>query len=460
MAENEMNDIAEIMDETGIPSSLQGSMVTKIAPANESMNSENTKFVPKEYIQSQEELSELETIQKEEKERKKKGFPKALIYLFASLIFAFSVIIAVAVASDVFSVLSEKGKFSFPIFDHDDESSATPSQKEDGTYASLTELAKVVRKSCVTVLFSSYNEIAQETIGSGVIIGEEGDMLYILTCGHIVDGIRNISVRFDGESNNTQAFVRGYDPDTDLGIIYVYKSQINEATLKTIKIATLGNSDNLKEGETVMAVATPVNSTFANSISVGVISCALREITLVNAENVGTTYNMIQTDCAINPGASGGGLFNGRGELVGICNATLVDVDSEGIFFATPVTPNKEIITSVINIGKYVRPYLAITGTDAVNWNYAEDFNITKGVYVVSVVEDGPADHAGLREGDIIVSFDGIELETMDQLKELVLLGSVDSAVTLEVLRLNQTADGLDRLTLFLTLGDKTNYYN
>jgi len=249
----------------------------------------------------------------------------------------------------------------------------------------------------------------QESTGSGVIISEDG---YIVTNNHVVDGADELVVSLN-DNTEYSAKVIGTDKNTDLALIKVTP----KGKLPAIVI---GNSDNLKVGEWVLAVGNPFN--FTSSVTAGIVSAKARTLGQNGVES------FIQTDAAINMGNSGGALVNTRGELVGI-NAMLYSNTGSysGIGFAIPVSIMNKVVEDIKKYGTVQRALIGIQGTDVKKYVDAQksdgkdiDLGTMTGIYVAKVVEDGAADAAGIKEGDVITSVDGKKITKFAELQEIL----------------------------------------
>jgi serine protease Do len=261
-----------------------------------------------------------------------------------------------------------------------------------------------------------YYEEETPGAGSGIIIGQDDDNLLVLTNYHVVEDAKELSVSFiDGES--ADATVKGYDSANDIAIVLVKLSDIKEDTMNQIKEITVGSSDSLRVGDPCVAIGNALG--YGQSVTVGYVSALNREISVDD----GGTITVIQTDAAINPGNSGGALVNMNGELIGVNTAKYVDSTVEGTGYALPISNIQDKINSLIaadgSQSESGNAYLGITAKDITS-DYAEGLNMPEGVYVYSVSENSPAEKCGLLTGDIIVGFDGEDIESSTDLQTLI----------------------------------------
>ncbi len=242
--------------------------------------------------------------------------------------------------------------------------------------------------------------------GSGVIISDNG---YILTCAHVIAGADTISVRLrNGETY--EATVLASDTQSDVAIIKIEAEDLVPAVF--------GSSDNSKVGDEVVAIGNPLGE-LGGSVTNGIISALDREVTIQDQG----TFTVMQTNAAINSGNSGGGLFNMRGELIGLVNAKANSVGVEGLAFALPTDDIEEIINDLLNYG-YVTSHgvtLGVTMVDISDERTATNYRVNEfGCYIYSVQGNSNAAYAGLQSGDRIISADGALVENADQVVELV----------------------------------------
>ena len=238
--------------------------------------------------------------------------------------------------------------------------------------------------------------------GSGVIISPEG---YIVTNNHVVEGADKITVTFN-DKRELVAQLIGTDPTTDLALIKVDASDLT--------YLNYGDSDALKVGEWVLAVGNPFNLT--STVTAGIVSAKARNINILGAQS--SIESFIQTDAAVNRGNSGGALVNTRGELVGI-NAAIASHTGvyEGYSFAIPVNIVGKVVEDLMRYGEIQRAYIGVQIRD-INAEFAEEIGLDKieGIYVAGVVERSGADDAGLKEGDVILAINDIEINSVSEL--------------------------------------------
>ncbi|WP_334047198.1 Do family serine endopeptidase [Burkholderia cepacia] len=240
-------------------------------------------------------------------------------------------------------------------------------------------------------------------LGSGVIVSPEG---YILTNQHVVDGADQIEVAL-ADGRTVTAKVIGSDPETDLAVL-----KINMTNLPTI---TLGRSDQSRVGDVVLAIGNPFG--VGQTVTMGIISALGR-----NHLGINTFENFIQTDAPINPGNSGGALVDVNGNLLGINTAIYSrSGGSLGIGFAIPVSTARTVLESIITTGSVTRGWIGVEPQD-VTPEIAESFGLQQksGAIVAGVLQGGPADKAGIKPGDILVSVNGEDITDTTKLLNTV----------------------------------------
>ncbi len=242
-----------------------------------------------------------------------------------------------------------------------------------------------------------------KSLGSGVIVTDNG---YILTNNHVVDGADKLTVILS-DKKKYDAKIIGRDPQTDVAVIKI--------DAENLPVATLGNSDNVKIGQWVIAVGNPFQ--LMHTITAGIISAKGR-----SSVGLAAYEDFMQTDAAINPGNSGGALADLDGRVVGINTAiSSPSGGNVGIGFAIPINMAKHVMESLIKEGSVSRGYLAVVPQDITN-ELAKALNLkeTSGALIGDVLKDGPADKAGIKRGDIIISFNDVKVENSTQLRNLV----------------------------------------
>lgn len=254
--------------------------------------------------------------------------------------------------------------------------------------------------------------------GSGFIVSSDG---LVVTNNHVISGATSVRVVMDGR--DYPAEIKGIDPATDLALLEI-------ETDEPLPYLALGDSDELRVGDWVMAIGSPFR--LENSVTVGVVSAKGRQINI--SQQTSSFENFIQTDAAINFGNSGGPLVNLEGQVVGI--NTAINWGSENIGFAVPVNVLRHVLPQLRDEGRVRRGYLGI-GIEDVDYEAAEAFGLegTGGVLVTSVQEETPAAEGDLRVGDIILSVDGRQVDDTRQLIDYVSTQGPDAKIRLEILR-------------------------
>jgi len=247
----------------------------------------------------------------------------------------------------------------------------------------------------------------QQSSGSGVILSADG---YIVTNNHVVENAQEIEVTLD-DKRTYKAEIIGTDPSTDLALL-----KINE---KGLNYAAYGNSDNVKVGEWVLAVGNPFNLT--STVTAGIVSAKARNIHILPNQKF-PIESFIQTDAAVNPGNSGGALVNTQGQLIGINAAIASNTGSySGYSFAIPVSIVKKVVDDLLEFGKVQRGFIGVSIKD-IDADFAKEKSIKKldGVYVDGLTNEGAAQNAGIKVGDIITKINGTVIKTSPALQEQV----------------------------------------
>ena len=293
-------------------------------------------------------------------------------------------------------------------------------------YAANVNSTVGITTSVTTNYFGQQTQ--QAASGSGFILTSDG---YIVTNYHVVEDAESIKVTtYDG--NSYEAKLIGYDENNDVAVLKI--------EVKGLTPVTIGDSDNMNVGDSVVAIGNPLGElTF--SLTSGAVSALNRNVTIDN-----TAMTLIQTDCAINSGNSGGALFNSHGEVIGITNAkysssgrnSSASIDNIG--FAIPMNSVYGIVTSIIEKGYIDKIYIGVTvSSDSGSRRDGSAGEDTQGVVVQSVTKGSPADEAGLEEGDIIMELDGEKITIPSELSVLIAKHGAGDVVTLTVKRGEET---------------------
>lgn len=261
-------------------------------------------------------------------------------------------------------------------------------------------------------------------LGSGVIV--DAGKGHILTNNHVVEGADQISILLEDE-RRFEATVVGTDAPSDLAVLHIDADNLSSARL--------GDSDELKVGEWVLAIGSPFSESLSHTVTAGIVSAKGRSQVLGGVDY----QDFIQTDAAINPGNSGGALVNLEGELVGINTAIATGGFSRGnvgVGFAIPINLVKNIMTDLINEGRVIRAWLGVYIQDVDDGiAKALDLSDREGVLVNKIVQDSPAEKAGIKVEDVIVEFNGEKVRDSAHLKNLVSTTRPDTRSTLKIIR-------------------------
>ena len=319
----------------------------------------------------------------------------------------------------------------------------------------MPSVVSITNASVKTVqdFFGGVQQYPSESSGSGIIVGQNDSEILVATNNHVVADADTITVAFDDDAVY-EAQVKGTDSDNDLAVVAVKISDMSEDTLKSIKVVSIGNSDELEIGEQVVAIGNALG--YGQSVTSGWISAVDREVT---DEDGKTTGKLIQTDAAINPGNSGGALLNMQGELIGINSAKAAATEVEGMGYAIPVSVAQPILDELMNRETRYKTdeehagYIGVTCLN-VDSTSAQTYGIPLGAFADSVEEGGPAQTAGIQKGDVIVKFDGMTVS-----------GSSDLVGKLEYYQAGETVDVVisraqngeyQEQTVSVTLGKKS----
>lgn len=280
------------------------------------------------------------------------------------------------------------------------------------------------------------DEFLQAGTGSGAVYKIEDDRAYIFTNNHVVEGSDAVDVLLQ-DGTRVPAEVEGTDVWTDLAVLSIDAQYVDTAL-------EFGNSDNLTVGEPAIAIGSPLGTEFASSVTSGIISGVGRTVPVDTNSDGQPDWEMtaIQTDAAINPGNSGGPLVNIAGQVVGINSMKISSATVEGMGFAIPSNDAINIINQLERDGEVIRPYLGITMIDLSlisGVQRSDDLNlpddVKKGILISRVENGSPAAEAGIQPGDVIVSFDGEEVDNTVQLRQILYTSKIDTSVKVELYR-------------------------
>ena len=335
---------------------------------------------------------------------------------------------------------SDDGDLPEPWFSLEEAASVSSADKKA---LKVTEIVDLVNPATISLYIKQTSGGQTKTVssGSGFIITEDG---YAVTNAHVVENAQksdsySVYASLPGRNELVPCEVIGSDVQTDCAVIKLAKGQ-------TYPKVTLGKSSDLRSGELVVAIGNALG-TLDGTVTVGVVSAVNRVIS-----HEGYRLGVLQTDAAINTGNSGGPLINSFGEVIGITNAKMIINASEGLGFAIPIDTVKPVIESIINYGKVVnRAFLGVTVSYVAENAYV---GAEPGVFVAEYIEGGPADQAGLRIGDKIISIDGVAINRTDDIIDIRDAHSVGDKVVFTIER-----DG-KKIDIDFVIGDSADYTN
>ena len=332
-------------------------------------------------------------------------------------------------------------------------------QSASAVVTDVTQVVEAVMPACVSIT-NNFTQTVQDfwgqiysqdetASGSGIIIGENEQELLIVTNNHVVDSTEQLYVQFiDGET--VEAQVKGTDASADLAVIAVKLDTIADSTKQEICIAKMGDSDSLKIGEPAIAIGNALG--YGQSVTTGVISALNRKIESSNSEE-GTS--LIQTDAAINPGNSGGALLNMRGEVIGINSNKIGGSSIEGMGYAIPISTARPIIEDLMErqtrtkYSEEERGYLGISCINVTS-DLSENFSMPQGIFVAQVYSGTGAEAAGLVRGNIVVAFDGVTVQSQEELTKQMQYYKAGESV--EITIMVNSANGYQQKNVTVTL--------
>ncbi len=405
--------------------------------------------------------------EKKKRERKPGGFGKQLAKCAAlALVFglvAGGVMTGVNYASGKVLGTTNAGNVQASLTTGDDSTVQPTAISSSYVATDVSDIVDEVMPSIVAITNVSQTEYQSfwgqsktyesTSCGSGIIVSQDKEYLYVATNNHVVEGANSLTVTFAND-DTVSAEIKGTDPSTDLAVVKVALSSIKDDTMSEIKVATLGSSDTLKVGESCIAIGNALG--YGQSVTTGVISALNREVSVSDSSSsTNYTAELIQTDAAINPGNSGGALLNTAGEVIGINSVKYSDTSVEGIGYAIPMDTAKPIIEELITkekVDESNSAYLGIVGVDVTS-DVAKTYNMPTGVYVAQVMEGASAEQAGIQKGDIITKFDGKDVTSMEELSSNMQYYAAGTTVDVVIER---SSNGqYEEQTISVTLGKK-----
>ncbi len=356
----------------------------------------------------------------EPKKKEKKKMPKLIKVISLALVFG----IVASVAFQATNLVADRFLGTTENREVKSVDNTKISQSTGETAKSdIASIAEEVMPSVVSItnlsvqqvqsFFGGIQEQESKSVGSGIIISQNDSELLIITNNHVVEGNETLTVSFVDEES-VEAQVKGTDAAKDLAVIAVQTKEIKDTTMDQIKVAALGNSDQLQVGESVIAIGNALG--YGQSVTSGIVSATGRELD-------GIDEKLIQTDAAINPGNSGGALLNANGKVVGINTAKVATDTVEGMGYAIPISSVSDIIENLMNqetktkVSEAEQGQLGIQGVD-VTADSSEMYNMPTGVYVSEVIAGGGAKKAGITKGSVITGINGTSIDGMQALKE------------------------------------------
>lgn len=286
--------------------------------------------------------------------------------------------------------------------------------------------------------------------GSGIIINQDEDNIYVATNYHVVSGAKNLSVTFmDG--TEVEGVIKGSDSSVDLAIIALALKDIPASTKSVISVASIGDSESLMVGQPAIVIGNALG--YGQSVTLGVVSALNREVEIEGNNGSVVTNYLIQTDAAVNPGNSGGAMLDVNGDVIGIVSAKYSSTDVEGMGYAIPISQAVSILEQMIKkdvVSSEETGYLGVAGLDITSAN--AQANMPKGVYVTQVVEGSAAEQIGIKKGDIITSFDGRKVTSMNSLSNIMKYIPAGSTVKITVAK---ESDNYKEATYEVTLTNR-----
>lgn len=300
------------------------------------------------------------------------------------------------------------------------------------------------------VVVKTYKGKELYSTGTGFVYEIDGNTAYLLTNNHVIESGDEVYVQFT-DGRNEKVNVVGSDKYADIAVLSL---EANDS----VKVASLGSSEEARVGDTVFAVGAPLDaSTYSGTVTRGIISGKNRLVSVsISSKTSDWVMSVLQTDAAINSGNSGGPLSNGNGEVIGITSLKLVNDGIEGMGFAIPIETAMEYALKIVKGEEIQRPYLGVQMANLSDAKYAlyprlEDIPLSQGVYVSKVENDSPAAKSGIQIGDIITKMDGQEVSSLAYLRYLLYQHDIGDEIKISVYRNGKEQE----LTIQLTVANK-----
>ncbi|MBO4838965.1 MAG: trypsin-like peptidase domain-containing protein [Lachnospiraceae bacterium] len=338
----------------------------------------------------------------------------------------------------------------------------------EGSVSTLTDVSDMVEETIRSVVsisikqkvkvstgFFGEREYITSGAGSGVIIGDNGTELWIVTNEHVIEGATEITVTL-ADDTTVDAYVKGTSSENDIAVLGITLEKLSDETKQAIRTAAIGSSDSLRLGEGVVAIGNALG--WGQSVTTGVVSALSRTVEFDD----GSTMNLLQISAAINPGNSGGALLNAKGELIGINNAKYTSEEVEGVGFAIPISSIVDVMEELslmqprVKVSEDEMPYLGVTFQDYPS-NYLAFYNIPEGAVISEVKEGSPAEQAGLVAYDVITAVDGNRVSSYEDLVEELQYHKGGTEVEITYMRLTKGSYREDTVKLVLGLKSEQN---